>query len=51
MATHSLVLLVGVVFPNPHYVEPREFLARKRLRGPADLNAYLESLTGGQQAV
>lgn len=51
LATHPLVLLNGLVFRNPHYVEPREFLARKRLKGPANLDAYLESLTGSLETV
>ncbi len=51
LATHPLVILNGFVFRNPHYVEPQEFLARKRLKGPANLDAYLESIAGGLQAV
>ncbi len=48
---HALVLLNGLVFRNPHYVEPREFLTRKRLKGPANLDAYLESVVSGVQHV
>ena len=49
LSTHPLVLLNGLVFRNPHYVEPAEFLARKRLKGPANLDAYLESVMSGVQ--
>ncbi len=45
------MILNDFIFRNPHYVEPQEFLARKQLKGPANLDAYLDSLTGVGQVV